>query len=310
MNTRFNIAAGHPTNRRGITLLEVLIAIGILAIGLTSVVALVPAGKSQAARAIVLDRASVLAANALADAATFGLLRGDVLTTISTGTTLSLVDPSFSPGPIPTNWVGGTIGTNAKLRSTGVFASSSDGFPTDSAAGPALRLFTQSRDDVLVTPGATEDDLPSNTFVDGARAFTGRMSCFYWINENLSTLSVVVFHNRDPGLLQVSGTILNGSTLVIAPGDLGDRKPRDVVKPGVVLYTNGKKDVNGQYPDAQFHQALSATFDPTDSYAYVTLSTGTAVISFPAVCPVVIYPDSVGMAKKTFTPESPGPYTQ
>ena len=36
--------------RRGITLLEVLISIGILAIGLSSVVALVPAGRSQASR--------------------------------------------------------------------------------------------------------------------------------------------------------------------------------------------------------------------------------------------------------------------
>jgi len=284
--------------RRGITLLEVLIAIGILAIGLTSVVALVPAGKSQAARAIVLDRASVLAANALADAATFGLLRGDVLTTISTGTRLSLVDPSFSSGAILTDWGGNAIGTNAKLRSTGVFATTSDSAPTDGQAGPVLRLFTQSRDDVLVTPGATEDDLPSNSFVDGARAFTGRMSCFYWIKEP-STLAVVVFHNRDPSLLQVSGTILNGSTLVVAPAALGDRKPRDVVKPGVVLFANG-----------QFHQALSATFDPTDSYAYLTLSTGTATLAFPSSCPVVIYPDSVGMAQKTFKAETPGPYTQ
>jgi len=297
MNTRALITAPNPTNRRGITLLEVLIAIGILAIGLTSVVALVPAGKSQAARAVVLDRASVLAANALADAATFGLLRGDVLTTISTGTRLSLVDPSFSSGTILTDWGGNAIGTNAKLRSTGVFATTSDGAPTDTAAGPVLRLFTQSRDDVLATPGATEDDLPSNSFFDGARAFTGRMSCFYWINEKLSSLTVVVFHNRDPGLLQVSGTILNGSTLVIDP--VADRKPRDVVKPGVVLFANG-----------QFHQALSATFDPTDSYAYLTLSTGTAVLSFPSSCPVVIYPDSVGMAQKTFKAETPGPYTQ
>jgi len=299
MNTRFNNTAGHPSNRRGITLLEVLIAIGILAIGLTSVVALVPAGKSQAARAIVLDRASVLAANALADAATFGLLRGDVLTTNSTGTTRSLVDPSFSSGAILTDWGGNAIGTNAKLRSTGAFATTSDSAPADAAAGPVLRLFTQSRDDILVTPGATEDDLPSNSFFDGARAFTGRMSCFYWINEKNSSLTVVVFHNRDPGLLQVSGTILNGSTLAVAPAALGDRKPRDVVKPGVVLFANG-----------QFHQALSATFDPTDSYAYLTLSTGTAALAFPSSCPVVIYPDSVGMAQKTFKAETPGPYTQ
>lgn len=69
--------------RRGITLMEVLISIGILAIGLTSVVALVPAGRSQAARGIVLDRAATVGANALADAITAGFTRFDSLTPIS-----------------------------------------------------------------------------------------------------------------------------------------------------------------------------------------------------------------------------------
>jgi Tfp pilus assembly protein PilV len=41
---------------RGITLLEVLIAMGILTIGLVSVAALVPAGRSQAMKAAIYDR--------------------------------------------------------------------------------------------------------------------------------------------------------------------------------------------------------------------------------------------------------------
>lgn len=69
--------------RRGITLMEVLISIGILAVGLTSVVALVPAGKSQAARSVTLDRAASMATNALADAVSAGFTRLDSLTPIS-----------------------------------------------------------------------------------------------------------------------------------------------------------------------------------------------------------------------------------
>jgi type II secretory pathway pseudopilin PulG len=69
--------------RRGITLMEVLISIGILAVGLTSVVALVPAGKSQAARSVTLDRSASMATNALADAITAGFTRFDSLTPIS-----------------------------------------------------------------------------------------------------------------------------------------------------------------------------------------------------------------------------------
>ncbi|MBU6276184.1 MAG: prepilin-type N-terminal cleavage/methylation domain-containing protein [Planctomycetes bacterium] len=69
--------------RRGITLMEVLISIGILAVGLTSVVALVPAGRSQASRGIIYDRATTMATNALADAVTAGFTRLDSLTPVS-----------------------------------------------------------------------------------------------------------------------------------------------------------------------------------------------------------------------------------
>jgi type II secretory pathway pseudopilin PulG len=81
-------------SRNGITLLEVLIAIGILAIGLSTVISLVPAGRSQASRAVVLDRASNLAANALSDAATFGLLRPASLTPYSDAE-LAYIDPTL-----------------------------------------------------------------------------------------------------------------------------------------------------------------------------------------------------------------------
>lgn len=70
-----DISCPRVASRRGITLLEVLISIGILAIGLTSVLGLMAAARTQAARAVVLDRAALMANNVLADAATFGLLR-------------------------------------------------------------------------------------------------------------------------------------------------------------------------------------------------------------------------------------------
>jgi len=301
MNTRFNIAGANPISRRGITLLEVLIAIGILAIGLTSVVALVPAGKSQAARAVVLDRASVLAANALADAATFGLLRVDAsenslagygMVPQSAPSTKTLLDPAFSGGSAL------SADSYAALNRKGIYSSPADGLSPATAPAPVLRLFAQSRDDLIVSPGASDDDLPLNSFIDGTRAFTGRMTCFYWI-KNQSTLAVVVFHNRDPNLQDVAGTIDNLTLTLRLTGDLGDRTLKDVVKPGVVLYANGR-----------FHQALSATVDSSNKFAYVTLSTGLAILSFPPNCPMVLYPDSVGYAEKTFKAETPGPYTQ
>ena len=63
------------TNKRsGITILEVLISIGILSVGLASVLALLPAGGSQARKAMVEDRRTALGENALADFQARGFL--------------------------------------------------------------------------------------------------------------------------------------------------------------------------------------------------------------------------------------------
>jgi type II secretory pathway pseudopilin PulG len=65
--------------RRGISLLEVLISIGILAIGLTAVLSLIPAGRSQMKKAAVDDRAAALIPNAYATMQNLGLFRKGAL---------------------------------------------------------------------------------------------------------------------------------------------------------------------------------------------------------------------------------------
>ena len=60
--------------RRGITLLEVLFAIFILAIGLLSVLSLLPIGKSQIRDAVHADRSRAGCRNALADFKTRGYM--------------------------------------------------------------------------------------------------------------------------------------------------------------------------------------------------------------------------------------------
>ncbi len=59
----------------GMTLLEVLIACGILVVGLASVAAILPAAASLLAEAATVDRSSALAANAAADLAGRGVLK-------------------------------------------------------------------------------------------------------------------------------------------------------------------------------------------------------------------------------------------
>jgi prepilin-type N-terminal cleavage/methylation domain-containing protein len=272
--------SAHPP-RRGITLIEVLIAIGILAVGLSSVVALIPAGRSQASRALVLDRASNLAANALSDAATFGLLRPDSLTATAG---LLVIDPLGLAG----------IGTFAPPRQDGIFS-----LPADPPAPTAAQLlFTQGRDDLLFAPGATDDDPPLNMFSDGVRSFQGRMSCIYAIRPAVSgtpgTLSAVVFHGRDQDMAAFSVTLSNGVVNSVAP-DLGD-----VIKPGVVLY--------GGAASPRFHQVLSFSIVAATSTAYMTFSTGTALLA--GTHTLTVLPDSVGLAERTFTAEESGPYLQ
>lgn len=274
-----------PKSRRGITLLEVLIAIGILAIGLSSVVAILPAAKSQGTRAVVYDRASALAANLLADAATFGLLRQDALNPAAAGA-LAIIDPAVSAGAYP-------FASQPALRNAGIFSTS------DSATSPAVyhRLFTEGRDDVLLGAPPTPDDLPTHLFVDGGRAYEGRMTALLAMKPPAGptghgTLSAVVFHNRDMSQPIVTG-MLSGVELTLSAIPDG-RTFRDLVKPGVVIYDGSR-----------FHQLTSAAVHEVDGgiSAFVTLSNPA-----PYGSEIRLFPDSVGLAERPYTPEVNGAF--
>ena len=278
--------------RRGISLLEVLVSIGILAIGLTSVVALIPAGRSQAARAVILDRASALAANVLADASTFGVLRPDSLTPGGT----AAIDPAGS--------LSAAGFTPASLSTVGIFASPSS--PGSATPAGYSSLFTQSRDDILVNGTASTDDAPLNVFIDGVRGFEGRTSAILCLRPDPAaptsggTLSAVVFHGRDTAITAVTGTIVNGAVDFASLSGGGGRTAKDLIKPGMVAFAN-----------AQFHQAVATSFvapTATTGTVYLTFSTGTALMT--GTSSVTFLPDSVGLAERPFSYEYDSPYTQ
>jgi type II secretory pathway pseudopilin PulG len=290
------MATMHP-DPRGITLMEVLISIGILAIGLSSVVAILPAARSQAARAVILDRAAGLAANALADAATFGLLRTDSLTVIPTPATPVVVDPAFGPSAL-TNTVSGS------LRNCGIFSTGMAGTFGNAAAAPAAfhRLFTQSRDDIIVDGTSTPDDPPLEKFADGVRSFEGRMSCLLSLMSGTALgvpgrLSVVVFHGRDLAAQTIDGTVTNFQAAIPAAAIKG-RTFRDLVKPGVVLWEPAGR---------RFHQAVAVAWDASGTSAFLTLAPGG---DFSGTVTVQFLPDSVGLAERPFLPESTSPFTE
>jgi type II secretory pathway pseudopilin PulG len=283
--------------RRGITLLEVLISIGILAIGLSSVVALIPAAASQASRAVILDRAAVLAANALSDAATFGLLRPDALTVPLGPTQTVLIDPDVA------GYCCFKTGVNAAVNGYGVYGSTGR---SSKAPDAYARLICQSRDDIVVRPGVGPDDPPVNAFDDDGdvRSFEGRLSCLLFLQTDpVHKVTVVVFHARDvtvPAQTALDGTLANGEltlTSSLPPG----RRIGDVIKPGVVVAV--LKD--GTDPRA-FVQVVAAT-RASDTSAYVTLADGGLYTLETG--PVTVLVDSVGVAQRVFTPEPAGAFT-
>ena len=287
--------------------MEVLVSIGILAIGLTSAMSLIPAGKSEAGKALIYDRAATMAMNGLSDAVTFGLTRPESIVVTSTATTISssatvVFDPGYS-----TTW--SPVAGIATLKSAGVLASGTAAATAPIAVG---RLFTQGRDDVVFSPPATADDLPTNRFINGIRGFEGRMTSMIAITEadtgtpplaagDLATLSVIVFHNRDTGVPTVSGSI-DTAGLVTLSSLPADRTLKSVMRPGAVLY----------YADTttnrlRFAQLSMAAVDTTAGNTYVTVK-GRQLPT--AITTINILLDSVGLAEQTVFLEGPSPYGQ
>jgi type II secretory pathway pseudopilin PulG len=141
-------SAPAAARRAGFSLLEVLVALGLLVAGLTSVAALMPAAGIRLAEATAADRAGVLAANALAEMRNRRMITADVF-------------PSGSAGKAV---VGGEVLEGLPVNSHATL---------DTARGinALIRVSTgfQLKDDLRYRGGATQ---PTNTFdSSGGRAY-------------------------------------------------------------------------------------------------------------------------------------------
>jgi hypothetical protein len=314
--------------------MEVLISIGILAIGLTSVVSLVPAGQSQAARAVILDRAATAAANGLADAVTFGLTRADSV--VISGTSASngavwVFDPAIQRieadrGAAPlSSWPNANFpnAVGAMLKTTGIYSSAA---PPTGIAAPwqATRLYAQDRDDVVLSPGSGADDPPINTQISGVRAFQGRMSSLYSlaladnfgerppVGGDVAKLTVVVFHNRtstDETGLTVPAIYDDATqSLRMNRDDIpAGRTFKEIIRPGVVIYDSKKTNRVSQYQ--RWSQILMASVDDSaggrEIRAFVTFASPT-----PDRGNVRVLLDSVGMAEQMIVVEGSSAYSR
>lgn len=244
-----------PRRRRGITLLEVLISIGILAIGLTCVLGLIVAGRTSAARSIVYDQIATVTENARADALTLGLTRIDALTGPEGG--------DCPPPPLIFDPIGLAAGVwpeasglhPAVLRAGGPIHAGETASSRPRTLPVAGYAF-ETRDDLVFADPAGGDDLPRNRFSGGVRSFNGRTTWLALLTHPFSsplepshqaTLTIIVCHKREPGvmpppagvtppdLILTASDRLEWSTSPLVPG----RADKEVLRTGAWLLLAG-----------------------------------------------------------------------
>jgi Tfp pilus assembly protein PilV len=139
-------AAGHP--RAGLSLLEVLVAGGILVVGLSSIAALLPAAGSRLSQASQEDRAGIVAANARAEVANRGLAAVAVFSNPARACAFGSVATALVSNTSATSWQT-TTGTASAVLAQRI----------DATRGFVL-------EDELVYRPPTTADTPLNTFVN------------------------------------------------------------------------------------------------------------------------------------------------
>lgn len=191
------IVSSNRGARHGLTLLEVLVACGLLIIGLSTMAALLPAAGFRLAQAHIEDQASVLASNALAEALNRRLAATDA---ISSSGSVSVLAFGEVLGTLP------TLGLLPSGRTAAEhFAALS---PTASARCGSPRTFLLE-DDLLYTPPGDADS-PANAFVSeslgsGPRGCkdgvcwggTLRLNKLPPIAGDVATLTTAVFRKRN-----------------------------------------------------------------------------------------------------------------
>jgi Tfp pilus assembly protein PilV len=247
--------------RAGFSLLEVLVACGILVIGLASVAAILPAAGSRLGEAAAQDRALAAAAAAMAEIQTRGLVSRGLIPTGTAGTfspratvfgetlSLAMTSSATSAGYVMTSGSLSTTGTTVSGVSGTIQTLLSGSVPVLCGPTPAFinaRIDTGTsdtrrgfflEDEVQYLPSITSD-VPANSFVSGIRQFN-RGVCWgamvtpvgaSWPTATAAKLSVAVF--RKPGnatalTLTGSGSGIFVTSAITAPMSL----QRSILKP-------------------------------------------------------------------------------
>ncbi|MEX0671566.1 MAG: hypothetical protein WD060_14035 [Pirellulales bacterium] len=196
--------------RGGITLLEVLVACGILVVGLAGIAAVLPAAGSRLAQASLEDRAGAAAANAYAEIVNRGLIAVDLF---GSGTTKACVFgrtlPTLATTATASNFIVSAMSNVLQAR-------------IDSTRGFQL-------EDELIYTSPTIADTPNNSFTSGNVGPRAYRSSVCWgamltpaqypaAAGGVATLSIAVF--KKPGnLLTIQLSQTNGLYQMVGPDE-------------------------------------------------------------------------------------------
>lgn len=223
----------HCAQRAGFSLLEVLVACGILVVGLAGIAAIMPAAGARLGEASAQDRAAAAVENAFVDISARGLVSKDLFlqagATTYSGTSAALFGAAIPamPAGIPNIFpVTGNTPAAAWLATR---------IDTNTAQNRGFFL----EDELLYAP---TDDVPLNSFVDGAREFnrgicwSAMVSPMPWLTPpnsfKVAKVSVAVFRkppteSMDMRLEQAAGNVFN----VTSPSPLDDAARKTFLKP-------------------------------------------------------------------------------
>jgi hypothetical protein len=191
-----SITAQHRS-RAGLSLLEVLVACGILVVGLSSIAALLPAATSRLIQATQEDRAGIVAANAYAEV----LNRG-------------LISSALFSGTVPV-----VFGKDLRDTGSALLATGSTQSRIDETRGFVL-------EDELIYAAPTTAETPRNQFKSGTTGPRDYREAICWgamlspssypaRRGGRATLTIVVFKKEG---ITVTGTLMStgtgGSTLM------------------------------------------------------------------------------------------------
>ena len=330
-----------PSRRSGITILEVLITIGILAIALPSALSLIPVGRSLLAKAIVSEQSALALDNACATAITSGLTNVEALTSPNGGAcprSPLVIDPIGMNSGVWTD-----LGLNPAVLRAG--ATLADDAPESKGprTWPVSAVLNSSADDLLMTVPDNADLPVTNRFTNGVRSSAGRTSWFailasstsgsFTVGE-LATLSIVVSRNRVPGLMPPAGGSATPVSLDLKPRDANgnqrpgppylvswpasaqlfpDREDREVVKKGAIVLVPPFQP-EGSPPRPPRLLSLASVSFAGQNAAWVSFEGDAAPVSEPAdaplTLPLVFLPDATAFRDYTVTIEGLNEFTR